>query len=349
VGLSRGFRVFLVASALFAWILIEWQRGPAVATAGIAGIAASVIGVVAAVAVGIFLNAVVHEFGHAVPAALLTAGRPLIELGRAPRRTRFSIGRIDVHLGIRPGQAHCIPPWPQLTRRRQIVVCAGGPIASVAVAGLWILLAANLSHSPAAIALVIGLIELAHALYCLIPSEFDRPDDDGRPRTMHTDGALIAAALRNRVTVRTATPAPIPFRVSARGQAVITTMLQLACAERSGAVHTRHLLVALATADEPTRELLKAQGWSIEIGELSDQALSLPPATPALARVLDATRAAVLASDRQATEPEHLLLALLRSGDTEALGTLRDAGVDLERLRWGAIAALGGPTAAAAT
>jgi hypothetical protein len=105
-------------------------------------------------------------------------------------------------------------------------------------------------------------------------------------------------------------------------------------------VNTDHLLRALVTADARTREILSARGWSGEAEKLPPEAAGPPPPTPALRRILDATRASLPASAHAAAEPEHLLLALLRSGETAGREALAGAGVDLEGLRADLIAVL---------
>jgi hypothetical protein len=58
----------------------------------------------------------------------------------------------------------------------------------------------------------------------------------------------------------------------------------------------------------------------------------VPQPTPALRRVLDAIPLGA--------QPEHLLLALLRSGESTALGALTAAAVDQDALRADLIASL---------
>lgn len=333
---------FLVASAAFLWLLVEWQRGPSNATFAVAVVAASVAATVLGFAAATYTGVVAHELGHAMAAVALTPGRPLIEIGKAPRRLRLSIGRIDAHLGIRPGQAHCVCPSPRLPRSRQLAIYAAGPFASATFAGLWFWISAHagrLGH----LAAIVGVIELMHAIGNLVPRRFERPDDHGRPRTLFSDGAHIRAVLRNRPLLEPAAPpAPISLRTGPRGRAVVNAMVQLARAEESRGVDTQHLLRALVTADTRTREILRARGWSAEVGELPSGVAAPPPPTPALRRILDATRALLPASGHAAAEPEHLLLALLRTGESNALAALKAAGVDIGGLRSDLVAALRG-------
>jgi ATP-dependent Clp protease ATP-binding subunit ClpA len=63
--------------------------------------------------------------------------------------------------------------------------------------------------------------------------------------------------------------------------------------------------------------------------------------------VLDKTRDTVSLSGHCEAEPEHFLLALLRTGDNSALASLRAAEVDFEGLRKDLVAVLATPVAGA--
>jgi hypothetical protein len=351
VGLSRGFKAFLVASALFLWFLVEWQRGPGVATGAVALVTASVLAVVIGILAIAYAGTLAHELGHAIAAVIVSRERPLIVIGAAPRRLRFSIGRIDVQLGRRRGQAHCICASEPLSRARKIVIYAAGPAASAIVAGFWAWVATRALDAGnqilAEMAYFGVLIAGLRGVACLFPYEFERPDDDGQPRTMFTDGAHIVAALRNRPLKAPPPPSDAPpFALGAgpRARAVAAAMVQAARAENADAVGTEHLLRALATADEQTQAILRARGWTAEMGAIEpadgEGTPELPPPTPALRRLLDRIPDTLSLSGHSEPEPEHLLLALFRSGDNTALATLRAAGVDFHGLRADLVAAL---------
>jgi hypothetical protein len=345
--MSRGFKGFLVASGLFLWFLVEWQRGPGVATGAVALVAASVLAVVFGIFAIAYAGTLAHELGHAIAAVIVSPERPLIVIGAAPRRVRFSIGRIDVQLGRRRGQAHCVCASEPLSRARKVAIYAAGPAASAVVAGFWVWVATRAlgagNQILAEMAYFGVLIAGLRGVACLFPYEFERLDDDGRQRTMFTDGAHIVAALRNRPLKAPPPPSDAPpFAPGAgpRAQTVAAAMVHAARAENADEVGTEHLLRALATADERTRDMLSRHGYRDDIAPPASPAAEIPPPTTALRRVLDRVPGTLSLAGHSAAEPEHLLLALFRAGDNTALATMRSAEVDFRALRADLIASL---------
>jgi hypothetical protein len=338
VGLSKGFRVFLVASTAALWLMVAHFRGGGVATGAVVIVVASVIGVGLAFVAAAYAGLLAHELGHALAAVAFTPGRPLIENGKPPRSLRLRLGRIEAHLGIKPGAAHCLCPTPPRSRAVTLAIYGAGPVASALVAGLWLWVAARFgghNHLVLQFALLEALIETGHALGNLKPREFERADDYGRPRILFSDGAHIAAALKNRPLVQSAGRRVRPT-TSERTGAVVAAALQAAPTDSVG---TEHLLAGLSVADDRTRDLLRAHGWTAGY-ELAGQISESQVSTPALKRVFKAAHGLLPLSGHAKVEPEHLLLALLGSGETSARTALEAADVDLEGLRSALVAKL---------
>jgi hypothetical protein len=197
--LSRGFKAFLVASALFLWFLVEWQRGPGGATGAVAIVALVVVLTVLAAGAAVLIGIMVHELGHALAAVALTPGRPLVEIGAPPRRLRLSLGRIDVHLGLRPGAGCCLLPRDGLTRSRDALVASAGPLASALVAGFWVGVATRSSERLIVhLAFLAAVLEGLRAMKNLIPGEIEHADELGNTHTYLNDGGRILAALRHK-------------------------------------------------------------------------------------------------------------------------------------------------------
>lgn len=338
--LSKGFRVFLVLSGLALWMLIASERGPGTASAGVGGIAVAVAISAAVFFAAGYAGVFAHEMGHALAAMALTPGRPLIEIGAKPRALRLRMGRIDAHLGLRPGQAHCVCSSPPRSRATDAAIALAGPVASALVAAGWLVVWSHLHghHFKGVVgsfAFWAAATEAAHALSNLVPKTFDRPDDAGRPRTLFSDGAHIRAALTGRpLVVQSASPPPVPL-ASQRSLPVIATMLALGPAGPD----TEHLLHALLV-DERTCELLAAHGFRAEIPAVPTDLPEKAPPARTLQAVMDAALKARSLSGHPTAEPEHFLLALLRSGDTHAMAELVAAGVDVEALRTATLGAL---------
>jgi hypothetical protein len=287
VGLSKGFRVFLVASAAALWLMVAHSRGGGVATAGVAIVAASVAAVVLAFAAAAYAGILAHELGHALATVALTPGMPLIEIGKPPRSLRLSLGRIDLHLGLKPGEAHCITSSPPRSRAVDLAISGAGPLASAVVAGIWLWVAISFGGELGGLvlrfALLEALLQTGHAVGNLKPREFERLDDHGRPQILFSDGSHIVAALKDRPLVPSAGRAVLPT-TSERTGAVVAAALQAAPTDSVG---TEHLLAGLSVADERTRDLLRAHGWTAEY-ELVDEISKSQVSTPALRRVFKA-------------------------------------------------------------
>lgn len=85
------------------------------------------------------ITTIIHEFGHAIPALILTRDRVKITLGRLDKNNKkfkqISLRRLDIEIkSFNPfiGFAH----WKSsnLTKYQRIVILAGGPVVSLVLA-----------------------------------------------------------------------------------------------------------------------------------------------------------------------------------------------------------------------
>lgn len=87
------------------------------------------------------VSTIIHEFGHALPALILTKENVKIILGRNNGKLKkVSLRRLDIHLkGFNPFTGFACWDQFKLTRFKKIVILAGGPIFSL-IFGIVLLL-----------------------------------------------------------------------------------------------------------------------------------------------------------------------------------------------------------------
>ncbi|NMA83750.1 MAG: hypothetical protein GX962_07805 [Epulopiscium sp.] len=92
------------------------------------------------------ISTIIHEFGHALLALILTKKNVKITLGRNNEKLkRISLRRLDIELkGFNPftGSAH----WNEskLTKFQRIMILAGGPIVSLVLGIVLLLISRNM-------------------------------------------------------------------------------------------------------------------------------------------------------------------------------------------------------------
>ena len=87
------------------------------------------------------LSTIIHEFGHALPALILTKENVKIILGRNNEKLKkVSLRRLDIHIkGCNPFTGFAYWDKSKLTRFKEIMILAGGPIFSL-IFGIVLLL-----------------------------------------------------------------------------------------------------------------------------------------------------------------------------------------------------------------
>jgi Clp amino terminal domain, pathogenicity island component len=291
-----------------------------------------------------------HELGHAVTAALLSGQRISLQVGQPDDRGAVSIGKIDLRLGRGTHPAHIRILPDRLSRMRLVCIFLAGPVASLLLAVALVWLAVAIGPSRAAfvpIAIAAGAASLL--LVNLVPFEQRGSWWLGTPLVgPATDGLLALRALRGHEGRQIWNPDTLARRAPARTAPRLTSaareVMRLALFDGAEAreVRPEHLLSALA--NEPSGaagEMLRQAGVSASVQPLPDG--SPPPSTPtspALVKILERSRSLLTLRGDAAIDTEHLLLALLESGDETVRATLREAGADATAMRRELIARL---------
>jgi hypothetical protein len=289
------------------------------------------------------LAVLIHELGHAVTAVLLSGQRITLQVGQSDDRGAVSIGKIDLRLGRGTHPAHIRVLPDRLSRTQLICIVLAGPVASLLVAGALIWLAVVVGPSATAfvpIAIAAGAASLL--LVNFVPFEQRAGWWFGTPLVgPASDGLLALRALRGHEGRRIWNPAAPTQRPPVRNAprltppAVEVMRLALIGGAEAEQVHPGHLLSALAS--EPAGiagEMLRRAGVSASVRPHADG--SPPPSTPtspAVVKILERSRSLLTLRGDVAVDTEHLLLALLESGDEDVHATLRRAGADATALR----------------
>ena len=94
------------------------------------------------------LSTIIHEFGHALPALILTKDNVKIILGRNNKKLKkIRVGRLDIHLkGFNPFTGFVYWDKSQLTRFKKIVILAGGPVFSLIFGIVLLLVCRNMEN-----------------------------------------------------------------------------------------------------------------------------------------------------------------------------------------------------------
>jgi hypothetical protein len=154
----------------------------------------------AVVVVGIPLLTVVHELGHALTAAAVVGGRPVVLQGPEPRRFELSLWRVDLRLHglVLPHRAWIgWAMWqPQASRRRHAVALAGGPAASALAAGICLYAAAAARGYVAAAFTILAVDATGQFLSSAVPVRY--PSFAGAYANFGSDGWKIWNLVRGR-------------------------------------------------------------------------------------------------------------------------------------------------------
>jgi hypothetical protein len=336
VRIGWGVRIFVAVALLGVWPLAAlYGAGPRNATIGVAVMAGSIFGFVFGLAAFVFVGILVHELGHAIANVVLTPGRALIEIGAPPRAWRFSIGRIDFNLGPGRGEAHCVVS-PTRSRAREVMIVAAGPLASALFAGALVVAAVRLhasDHDDLTVYFLFGaMLQLIATRTNLKAFEIDRPDDDGRPRRLLSDGALIRRRLQ---------PEPGRAPLTRRAEIAVGAALRLAQQAGDAAVTTEHVLRGVAATDAHCAQLLREVGYRSDdtVPEPVEDVAPPPPAAE-LDDYLETVSAQRSLPGRAEVDAEDLLLAIVRTPGTAGHAALVAAGVDVGALRTRLIGAM---------
>ena len=232
----------------------------------------------------------------------------------------------------------------RLSRVRLICTIFLGPAASLVAVAL-ILLAVRVGPSATAfvpIAIAAGAASLL--LLNLVPFEQRGSWSLGTPLVgPATDGLLPLRALRGHEGRRIWNPAP---RRSQRPPAPPRadsgrTRLARACTRRgsqTGEVRPEHLLSALASEPRGAAGMiLRSAGVITSVQPPADNTPPplRTPTSPAVVdvKILDRSRSLLTLRGDAAVDTEHLLLALLESGDPTVQAALHEAGADPAAMR----------------
>ena len=303
-----------------------------------------------ALASGLLIRAVVqplavliHELGHAITAVLLSGQRITLQIGQPDDRGTVSIAKIDLLLGRGTHPAHIRVLPDRLSRARLICIFLAGPVASLLFAVGLVLLAVMVGPSGTAfvpVAIAAGAASLL--LLNLVPFEQRGSWWLGTPLVgPATDGLLALRALRGHEGRRIWNPDGPTQSRAARAAPDLTPTARdalkraLVAGLEVGEVRPEHLLSALAS--EPAGAagaMLRSAGVTASVEPPAEDAPPLrTPTSPTVVRILEHSRSLLTLRGDAAVDTEHLLLALLESGNATVQATLHEAGADPAAMR----------------
>jgi hypothetical protein len=164
-----------------------------------------VVMVVLLVAVAFPLLTLIHEFGHALVAAVLIGGSVVVVQGPSPPRVRFSLVRLDVRLrgpsSVRGSTVGWTVWGPHPDTWRHVAATAAGPLTSLVCLAAAVEGAAALHGAPSQFLRLVMVAEAVSVVFTVLPVRYGRLF--GAYAGHASDGLRIRQLLRG-------TPEPAP-------------------------------------------------------------------------------------------------------------------------------------------